>query len=346
MTQDAATPTIRADGWIPLPHCGCCGSGDSKRIRTVRGLGILRCGACGAVRAEAVQPPDALYQDGYHTGLGDLNYDYTDPHNVEYETSIAHRRLAILERFGPRGALLDIGGGVGTFAHTASERGWHATLVEPVPHAVEAARRMGVNAVMGGIEDLDPSAQRFDAASMNHVLEHLPEARCALERVRGLLRPGGLLFIEVPHHNSACRRSSGERWYGWRPGQHVYYFTKPPLRRLLLGSGFEVELIRSIVLTWDGHMLLHYSHILGLDPVLYGVARARRALRGRGVPAAGAPTTGSPGGAGGHAAVPPPMSAERGARRALLPLLNGLARAEERLGLGENLIAVARVPSR
>lgn len=329
-TVAQATPT---GGWIPVDTCGACGSARVQDAGTALGVRLFRCRGCGLTRAQGVEPPDTVYVDGYHTGVVDPTFSYLDPRTVEYETTNANRRLDLLERFARPGRLLDVGGGVGTFCAAAARRGWSPTLLEPVPEAVAHARARGIPSVAGGVADLDPAGDRFDAAALVHVLEHLPEARDALERVRDVLRPGGLLLVEVPNFGSVCRRASGDRWYHWRLGQHVHFFTRRTLRRLLGAAGFEVLRARTIVLSWDGLPLPHYAHILGLGGALGRAVAIRRRLR----PAARAAETGASGPI-------PPLREDRRLHRALSPALRAIARIEETLGTGESLIAIARVP--
>lgn len=327
-------------GWIPVSVCGCCDSEDAARVGQVRGLDVLRCVSCSTIRVAAVMSPEAVYSGGYHTGEtwmeGDKPFDYTAPENVEYEMHNCRRRLRWLERFTPPGRLLDVGGGVGTFALVAKERGWDPTVLEPVRDAVDYVRGLGLKGIVGRIEDLREGDGSYDVLSMVHVLEHFPEARNALERARSILRPGALLFLEVPHYGSVPRRVSGEEWIGWRPGQHVHLFTKPTLHALLVRAGLEVLRIRSIVLHWDGLILDYYAYLVGAQPLLRRMVEWRRRLRGR------TPSSGKEEAEG----IPPPLREQRFRRTLLgLPLFLA-AKAEERLGVGENLVAVARVPGR
>lgn len=328
-TGAQATPT---DGWIPVDACGACGSPRAQEAGTALGVRLFRCRECGLIRAQGVEPPDTVYVDGYHTGVVDPTFSYLEPRTVEYETTNANRRLDLLERFARPGRLLDVGGGVGTFCAAAARRGWSPTLVEPVSEAVAHARARGIPSVVGGVADLDSAGGPFDVAALVHVLEHLPEARDALERVRDVLRPGGLLLVEVPNFGSVCRRASGDRWYHWRLGQHVHFFTRRTLRRLLRAAGFEVLSARTMVLAWDGLPLPHYAHILGLEGALSRAVAIRRRLRPAG-PSAEADS---------HGAIPP-LREDRPLHRALSPALRAVARIEEALGTGESLIAIARV---
>jgi SAM-dependent methyltransferase len=76
------------------------------------------------------------------------------------------------------------------------------------------------------------------------VLEHTPDPRAALAEVRRLLRPGGALFIAVPHagYRKAVRDPQHAKFYQPTPtgaeGGHYIYYTPATLGRLLEQAGF------------------------------------------------------------------------------------------------------------
>jgi predicted SAM-dependent methyltransferase len=86
---------------------------------------------------------------------------------------------------------------------------------------------------------------------MFHVLEHLPNPRFALEYAKGLLRPGGMLIIQVPNVSSLQARVFGRRWYGLDVPRHVINYTPKALSLLLeeMGFSFHVRTRRFIKVT-------------------------------------------------------------------------------------------------
>jgi SAM-dependent methyltransferase len=75
---------------------------------------------------------------------------------------------------------------------------------------------------------------------MFHVLEHVSDPHSYFEQARTLLRPGGLLIIQVP--NAACwqMRLLGKRWNGLDVPRHLWNFRPRDLEALLERNGFEV----------------------------------------------------------------------------------------------------------
>jgi 2-polyprenyl-3-methyl-5-hydroxy-6-metoxy-1,4-benzoquinol methylase len=77
-------------------------------------------------------------------------------------------------------------------------------------------------------------ARSLDLISMFHVLEHLAEPVAALRTMGEKLKPGGLLYIEVPNATRLCSPD----YMFFRA--HTLYFTGPTLRKLLEIAGFKL----------------------------------------------------------------------------------------------------------
>lgn len=104
----------------------------------------------------------------------------------------------------PPAAVLDVGGGPGTYAAPLARRGYRVHLVDPVPLHVEQAREVagsapaaGFTALAGDARHLDEPDQSQDAVLLFGLLYHLTgqaDRRQALEEARRVPRPGGRLL--------------------------------------------------------------------------------------------------------------------------------------------------------
>lgn len=108
--------------------------------------------------------------------------------------------------------------------------------------AAAAARyELGLDVFTGGLAEADFPASGFDLITMFEVLEHMRDPGAALAEAQRLLRPGGVLAVEVPNDMDAYRTAlagAGQRWWVIPP-VHLYYFNASSLSRWLLMSGFE-----------------------------------------------------------------------------------------------------------
>jgi SAM-dependent methyltransferase len=128
---------------------------------------------------------------------------------------------------------------VGFLLAEAGDRGWEGLGVEPSEFASRYAReQLGVEVIQAGLEDAELPERAFDAVVMGDLIEHLPDPAGALDRIAGLLRPGGVVYMGVPNSGSRVARLMGPRWWSVIP-THVQYFTQPSLFTLLRRRGYE-----------------------------------------------------------------------------------------------------------
>jgi len=178
-----------------------------------------------------------------------LDEAYADVSEAAYleeeagQRATAVRTLERVERHVERGSLVDLGCWLGFLVSEAQGRGWKARGVEPSRFASEYARRtLGLDVATATLESADLPAGSFSAVTMNDVIEHLPDPGEALDRIHGLLVPGGALYLAIPDAGSRVARALGVRWWSVIP-THVQYFTRNSVRELLGRHGFVVEWI-------------------------------------------------------------------------------------------------------
>ncbi len=150
-------------------------------------------------------------------------------------------RLTELEKqCEDKGRLLDVGCGIGTFLHLARERGWEPDGVEPSKSGSAFAQEIHkLDVQCGEVFDADFPDAHFDAITLYHVLEHIPELNPLLSELRRVLKPQtGTLVIEVPNGESLQSRLQKADWPYVHPRDHLYYFSARSLPKLLQKHGF------------------------------------------------------------------------------------------------------------
>lgn len=136
--------------------------------------------------------------------------------------------------------MLDIGCSLGYFVEAANARGWKAAGIEISPHAAEEARKLGLDVRTGVLEDAGYSSGAFDCVTMWDVLEHVPDPTAHMLEVRRVLAGDGLLVIGTPNLGHVAFRIKRERWRHLKPREHIYYFQKSSITRLLTKTGFRI----------------------------------------------------------------------------------------------------------
>jgi SAM-dependent methyltransferase len=142
-----------------------------------------------------------------------------------------------------RGRLLDVGCGSGLFLERMRDFGWQVTGVEPDAAAASAANeRLGDDAVIvAHVDDPTLAPASFDAVTLSHVIEHVPDPVGTLRSCRDLLAPAGTLVCVTPNTRSLGARSFGASWLHWDPPRHLNVFDVASLERAIREAGLEVE---------------------------------------------------------------------------------------------------------
>jgi SAM-dependent methyltransferase len=102
----------------------------------------------------------------------------------------------------------------------------------------------------GTIEDILPKlpVAAFDVVLLISVLEHLREPRVALATAHRLLKPGGVLLVNVPTWRGKTWLEFSAFRLGWSPkvemDDHKMYYDKRDLWPLLVEAGFRPSAIR------------------------------------------------------------------------------------------------------
>ena len=92
----------------------------------------------------------------------------------------------------------------------------------------------------GEVFDANFPTAHFDAITLYHVLEHIPELNPFLSELRRVLKPQtGTLVIEVPNGEGLQSRLQKAEWPYVHPHDHLYYFSARSLPKLLRKHGFQ-----------------------------------------------------------------------------------------------------------
>ncbi|MGW1174655.1 class I SAM-dependent methyltransferase [Kitasatospora sp. NPDC002543] len=287
--------------------CPWCGSGRLRvRLRTTDllqhkpGRFVLdECQDCAHVFQNPRLTGEGLefYYRDFYDGLGEQRLG-----GVFGTRTAAYRDRArsVAPFAAAPGSWLDVGTGHGHFCETAREV-FPDTAFDglDLSEGAELAQRNGrlAHGFRGSLPDLAPGlADRYEVVSMFHYLEHSTDPVRELAAARQVLRPGGLLLIEVPDPQSRYARLLGRWWLPWLQPQHLHLMPAANLRRRLGELGFTVVLEQHgephdpVDLLAAGWLLLDAGAPREDAPWLPGdpPGRLRRALRGA-VFLAGAP---------------------------------------------------------
>lgn len=248
--------------------CYNCGSLQTSSEFVIARFRHVRCAECGMVYVNPRLRED-LGHDSY------MEDHYTEYYRVKLMPALDYRSAVInprkysqlMHHISTPGSILDVGCGLGDFLHECQKHGWTCQGVEINAFAADYGRRVyGLDIVSQSIFDFSADEAVYDCITLWGVLEHFTRPMAVLEKLLRLLRPSGLLLVEVPNGDSFLVRYF-ERYGGHidriiEGDRHLMLFSVVALRELMKKVGFHELHLQSNGLDFD---TLNRLHSLGLD---------------------------------------------------------------------------------
>ena len=236
--------------------CPICSSTDFRPRRTAGTLTLGECRSCALAYADPLEP--AVDETVAEAGSSITDSGYNDGMRWHFESRVDEaRRLAAnrLARYtdllghAPR-ELLEVGCGTGAFGPAYGELGIRWQGVELNPESVAFAREHALHVEQGDFLRYD--GPPVDVVVASQVLEHVLAPRAFLRKVAAVLRPGGLLHLDVPNHGGLAARirtlpGVGEGEFGFvQPPYHLLAYRRATMRTLLEDEGWRIEVLRAV----------------------------------------------------------------------------------------------------
>jgi 2-polyprenyl-3-methyl-5-hydroxy-6-metoxy-1,4-benzoquinol methylase len=178
--------------------------------------------------------------------------------NKDVSEASFNRRLPAIARLTPARRVLDVGAGAGVFVRMMLARGAEAEAVEVSAEACRLMSESGVVARCGNLPDLRLGGE-FDLVTFWDSLQCMEQPHENLVAARELLKPEGLLVVQVAHHSRVMLAYAAVlALMSERAAQGVlhlssqqWHFSTEGLRRLLEHAGFDiVERERGCLKPW------------------------------------------------------------------------------------------------
>jgi SAM-dependent methyltransferase len=228
----------------PLPDisvCLYCGSSKSKRFCRVNDIfqnsyEIRHCDDCSAYFLSPF-PSAELLEKAYGVSYyGIYETKFKDGLIENVLDRFRKRRAKKLARQLPDGArVLDIGCGNGNFLQFLSTIGNYELqgIERNKAAAARALAKKGINIKSTPLTPGDYPDNYFDAITLFHVFEHLPNPSEILLVISRILKPGGILFISFPNIASLQARMFKGNWLHLDPPRHLFFFAPVDFKKLM-----------------------------------------------------------------------------------------------------------------
>lgn len=221
--------------------CCICDDKTSKSLflKKVDGHDLMRCQGCGLTHLDCVEVRAEEFLDDVTQGENqDIEYwgypEYFTKHQEVFNFFFTERYQRIKSNLSVDGDWLDVGSGFGLWQSFLSEKNLPNQGLEIEKNACLHAQQQGLNVHHISIENF-ASEEKYAVISMCDVLEHVESPQEVLKKCHNFLKPGGLLYLQVPN-------VMGFKYpYGDSLGlpHHLWQFDHHTLPQLTSKMGFE-----------------------------------------------------------------------------------------------------------
>jgi SAM-dependent methyltransferase len=230
--------------------CNICGSERSATIAQLDRYGVpsrtAMCLACGLIyQVDRLNDADAdeFYASGdYRTLVSKFTgtaqgIEQNSGDQVRYARGLI-RALSGHLRIGPRGHLLDIGGGAGRVAFEFQELlDMSATVLDPAEDEVAAARLLGMEGISAPFEEWNPT-EEYDLVLLCRSIEHVRDLKAVLAKMRRCLRPQGYAYCDFVDFGELCRLVGHPE--AVTKIDHCFWLTQQSAGAIFRSAGFEI----------------------------------------------------------------------------------------------------------
>jgi 2-polyprenyl-3-methyl-5-hydroxy-6-metoxy-1,4-benzoquinol methylase len=221
--------------------CNLCGNTEvvvlSNISRSGANLQSVICTQCGLVWSDPFpHDPRRFYETDYR-----LEYKHAyapkAKHILRAGGVALERYRKIKHLLKDRLTVLDVGTGGGEFAYLIKSLGHDLHGIEPNKgYAEYSVAEYALNLEIGFIQDSAFSPESFDVITIWHVLEHTEDPYLVLQTLQKLLKPQGVLVVEVPSIEANCQSPKSTFHEA-----HLYNFNLATLSKLGKKAGLEIE---------------------------------------------------------------------------------------------------------
>lgn len=228
-------------------QCPVCKLMDTRHIIDYAGWKVNLCRNCEFSFATGGKPVElqSHYDDDYFLPMIERD------NSVKWQ-NIYRQKLALAQDHNPGRNLLEIGPGAGGFSVAAVAAGFSVFVLDGSQAAIDRLAKLGVEGEVADLNSVTLPAKCYDVVSSSHVIEHLNAPLEMLEAVFESLKPGGLLLLSFPAYenwllgirNFFYHVGLANHPYNYQAPDHVSYFSKRCIVRVLRSCGYEVQAVK------------------------------------------------------------------------------------------------------
>ena len=142
--------------------------------------------------------------------------------------------------------VLDIGCGFGGSIGYHLSRGCDAYGVEADSNIMKVVDHYGFKIKNGLFNYKDYKLNFFDYVTMDQVLEHTVDPIQTLKDISKILKPSGVIVLNIPNSESWGAKIFRSKWIHWHIPYHLQHFSKKSIQLAANNSDFNIVSIKTI----------------------------------------------------------------------------------------------------
>jgi 2-polyprenyl-3-methyl-5-hydroxy-6-metoxy-1,4-benzoquinol methylase len=250
--------------------CCICGMSSfsviTERLRHNVERKAISCNGCGMV---SLEPTSKDNLDEYYSGKYRQKHspvvgkDLSSREHYDLVFPFQKNKVEMLKQYFHKDmSLLEIGSSSGSFLDAVAPYVKEVFGLELNSQDVDFIRsRRKTTIYEVPLSEAAIKDNSLDVVVLFEVLEHVPDPNSMLNEIRRILKPNGIVVIEVPNHDDALLQwfeNKGYRDFYYRV-PHLYYFNKTSLLRLADQCGFDSKIIHHQQYGLFNHLSWHFT---------------------------------------------------------------------------------------
>ncbi|HEX9160571.1 MAG TPA: bifunctional glycosyltransferase/class I SAM-dependent methyltransferase [Thermoanaerobaculia bacterium] len=233
--------TDRKMGYRAARRCPVCFSNEVWTFAQVPGNVIRACGRCKCRYLNQFTDGDDTHPvRRVLRPHAPSNDPVEEPHSETARERTSARRISIIrKRLTARARLLEIGVRDGSFG-LAAVRDYEYVGIDPAATVARHARGRGLEVYCATLANFVNTGPAFDAITLFHVFENMPDPHDALARIKDLMKPGGVLFLTTFDTEGVLYLLTERNQLPHNFRTHLILYSRSALIELLENSGFEI----------------------------------------------------------------------------------------------------------
>lgn len=207
---------------------------------------ILKCNGCGLLFTGNLPDPENLgkyYKSDDYISHSDTRQGLVNRIYHLVRDYMLGKKMQIVEKYTGKnnGRILDIGAGTAYFLNHARSKGWVVSGTEKDPDARKMANEKWKINILPDTDLFTLAGESFDAITLWHVMEHLPDLDAHWNAISKKLSENGVLIIALPNSQSSDAIHYGKYWAAWDVPRHLWHFNPAQVRQMAEKHGFTLE---------------------------------------------------------------------------------------------------------